>query len=76
MERLTERDEDGYTYYPLCEDCLCHGIGCFEKGCGFLDTIRDKLAAYEDTAMEPEQIKEMQKELEDLRAKTAGGKKK
>ncbi len=74
MERLTDRDERGDTYYPLCEDCLCHGIGCFEKGCGFLDTIRDKLADYEDTDLEPEQIREMQKELEE-KAKAAGGKK-
>ena len=52
MKRLTRRTDEGiaYTKIPLNESHI--GFQCFT---GF---IADRLAAYEDTGLEPEEIAE------------------
>lgn len=57
MERLTARAPSGHPFYPKCfeqcdgypydKDCLC---------CTLEDDIAEKLASYEDTGLEPEEI--------------------
>lgn len=62
MERLTARNENGAAYYPHCfkEDTCC-GDGVSEKcnDCKFEKEISERLAAYEDTNLTPEQIIEI-----------------
>lgn len=59
MERLTKRDHEG-LYYPYCFEC-CHGhpdaVACLS--CTFDGKIIERLAAYEDTGLEPEEVKDM-----------------
>ena len=61
MERYTEKHygEDGY--YLVCSG-NCETLNCGD--CGILDKIVDRLAAYEDTGLEPEEVRS-QKELFD-----------
>ena len=62
MERLTERTEEGNAYYPHCfREDTCGGFGCAEHSgaCEFSEKVCEKLAAYEDTGLMPEQIYEM-----------------
>ena len=63
MNRLTERiNGEAYVkrYGGLTSICYgCDRVGtCKKKKCGFYHAI-DKLAAYEDTGFEPEQIKQL-----------------
>lgn len=55
MERLTKR-ENGHAHYPRCFEEPCGGMGCRTDGCEFKDEICDRLAAYEDTGLEPESV--------------------
>lgn len=67
MERLTFRDECGDAY--LCCDETCGGIGtpscedcpvpCYEAKKAYA-----RLAAYEDTGLEPEEVKDMAENAE------------
>lgn len=59
MDRLTKRDHDS-LYYPHCFEC-CHGHPDADAclSCQFETTIIERLAAYEDTNLEPEDIKEL-----------------
>ncbi|MBE5928481.1 MAG: hypothetical protein E7267_03790 [Lachnospiraceae bacterium] len=62
MERLTKRNPRGEAYYPYCfKENTCAGNGRNDKcnHCSFDYRICDKLAAYEDIGLEPEQIIEM-----------------
>ena len=56
MERLTRRSDTGHAYYPRCFEEPCNGNGCKFKDCPFDETICERLAAYEDTGLEPESV--------------------
>ena len=59
MERLTEwnGEQTRHAYYPRCFEEPCYGSGCKIKGCPFEEAVCDRLAAYEDTGLTPEEIK-------------------
>ena len=74
MNRLTARDEYGNAYYPKCFDEPCNGGGCTKDMCDFATEVCEKLAAYEDTVLDPEQLSvideeysKMAKELAEIR---------
>ena len=53
MERLTRRSDTGHAYYPRCFEEPCNRR-C--EDCLFDETICKRLAAYEDTGLEPESV--------------------
>ena len=55
MERMTKR-ENGHVYYPRCFEEPCGGMGCLTEDCGFKVEICERLAAYEDTGLEPDEV--------------------
>ena len=55
MERLTKR-ENGHAHYPRCFEEPCGGMGCRTEDCEFRVEICNRLAAYEDTGLEPEEV--------------------
>lgn len=55
MERLTERTEDGNLYLTPEPETDVYG-NYTEKGYEQLDVIYNRLAAYEDTGLTPEEI--------------------
>ena len=59
MERLTEWNDEQtrHAYYPRCFEEPCYGSGCKIKDCPFETAVCDRLAAYEDTGLTPEEIK-------------------
>lgn len=59
MERLTKWNESSYkhAYYPRCVKEPCYGRGCKIKDCPFEIAVCERLAAYEDTGLTPEEIK-------------------
>lgn len=62
MERLTARDNYGEAYYPHCFRVKeCEGDGASERcnNCKFATNICERLAAYEDLGLTPEQLKEI-----------------
>ena len=61
MERYTEKHYGENGYYLVCSG-NCETLNCGD--CGILDKIVDRLAAYEDTGLEPEEVRS-QKELFD-----------
>lgn len=55
MERLTEKRYLGNRYYTKCtETCFLEDIDCGD--CEKFDTLLDRLGAYEDTGLMPEEI--------------------
>lgn len=58
MERLTEWNgwQTRHAYYPRCFEEPCYGSGCKIKDCPFEEAVCDRLAAYEDTGLTPEEI--------------------
>ena len=54
MERYTENHYDGNGYYLICSG-NCETLNCGD--CDILGEIVDRLAAYEDTRLEPEDFK-------------------
>ena len=56
MERMTERSESGHAYYPQCFKEPCYGSGCKIKDCPFETAVCERLAAYEDTGLTPDQV--------------------
>jgi len=55
MERLTEKHYGTDGYFMKCsEDCANDDEMC--GGCPYLDKIIDRLGAYEDTGLTPEQV--------------------
>ena len=58
MERLTEWNESSHkhAYYPRCLEEPCYGSGCKLKDCPFETAACERLAAYEDTGLEPEEV--------------------
>ena len=59
MKRLTARDEHGNAYYLKCFDEPCNSGGCPPPPPPPPLEVYDKLAAYEDTGISPEQIREI-----------------
>lgn len=59
MERLTEWNggQTCHAYYPRCFKEPCYGRGCKIKNCPFDTAVCERLAAYEDTGLTPEEIK-------------------
>ena len=59
MERLTEWNDrqPRDAYYPRCFEEPCYGGGCKIKDCPFETAVCERLAAYEDTGLTPEEIK-------------------
>ena len=59
MERLTKWNGSSYkhAYYPRCFKEPCYGSGCKIKDCPFETAVCERLAAYEDTGLTPEEIK-------------------
>lgn len=58
MERLTEWNDEQtrHAYYPRCFKDPCYGNGCKINDCPFETAVCDRLAAYEDTGLEPEAV--------------------
>lgn len=58
MERLTEWNDEQtcHAYYPRCFKDPCYGSGCKIENCPFEAAVCDRLAAYEDTGLEPEAV--------------------
>lgn len=71
MERLTKRDTDGQAMMD-CEKCKAdwtgkHGepmVDCTALYCR--NRLKDRLAAYEDTGLEPREVSAIVKEWSDL----------
>ena len=59
MERLTQWNElsHKHAYYPRCFEEPCYGSGCKIKDCPFKTAVCERLAAYEDIGLMPEEIK-------------------
>ena len=59
MERLTEwnGEQPRHAYYPSCFKAPCYGDGCKINDCLFETAACDRLAAYEDIGLTPEEIK-------------------
>ena len=53
MERLTRRSDTGNAYYPRCFEEPCNRR-C--EDCLFDEAICKRLAAYEDTGLDPEEV--------------------
>lgn len=58
MERLTKW-ENGHAYYPRCFENPCYGGGCITRDYPFETAICERLAAYEDTGLMPEEVLSM-----------------
>ena len=56
MERYTRKHYGENGYYIICSE-NCETLNCGD--CGILDKIVDRLAAYEDTGLSPEEIIEL-----------------
>lgn len=58
MERLTEwnGEQTRHAYYPRCFEEPCYGSGCKIEDCPFETAACERLAAYEDTGLEPEAV--------------------
>lgn len=65
MERLTKR-ENGHAHYPRCFEKPCGGMGCRTEDCEFEFEICERLADYEDTGLEPDEVTALQKDWSDL----------
>ena len=61
MERLTEWNggKARHAYYPRCFKYPCYGNGCKIKDCPLEIAVCDRLAAYDDTGMTTEEIKDL-----------------
>ena len=57
MERLTAwtGGQPRHAYHPRCFEEPCYGSGCKIKDCPFETAVCERLAAYEDTGLTPEQ---------------------
>lgn len=61
MARLTERSavDKRYYYYPYCfQENTCGGEGCKKEMCDFSIQVCNRLGAYEDTELEPEEVQQ------------------
>lgn len=63
MDRLTERNEYGKAYYRRCYASPCDGTGGSCDNCNLIDIdVCEALAAYEDTGITPDQMREISNE--------------
>lgn len=63
MDRLTERNEYGEAYYKRCYTSSCDGTGEDCDNCNLIDVdVCEALAAYEDTGITPDQMREISDE--------------
>ena len=72
MERLTARNKNGEAYYPEC--CLkdgCDGFGGNCDNCKFSYGVCETLAAYEDTCLTPDQLRQIRIWYEELATELA-----
>lgn len=76
MNRLTARDEYGNAYYLKCFDEPCNSGGCTKNMCDFAVEVCDKLAAYEDTGLDPEQLSVIDEEYSKMAKELAEERKK
>ena len=60
MEGLTEKYYLGADHYMKCSENCDVDMGCID--CPSFDRLVERLAAYEDTGLEPEEIKSMKDE--------------
>ena len=63
MERLTKW-ENGHAYSTRCFKEPCYGSGCKINDCPFETAVCDRLAAYEDTGLTPEEVERSKLEIE------------
>ena len=58
MERMTEWNDEQtrHAYYPRCFEEPCYGGGCKINDCPFETAVCERLAAYEDTGLMPEEV--------------------
>lgn len=63
MERLSKRciEAIGGYIYAKCENCTDKLDSCYEEGCNVPRGALTKLAAYENTGLEPWQVRELMK---------------
>lgn len=63
MDRLTTRGPEGNAYYPKCFEGECFGMESREEceKCQMTFDICERLAAYEDLGLLPEQLREIDK---------------
>lgn len=61
MERYTEKHYGENGYYLVCSG-NCETLNCGD--CGILGKIVDRLAAYEGTGLEPEEISKIREDVE------------
>lgn len=64
MERLTEKHYLGTDHYMKCSGSCNVDMGCID--CPSFDRLVERLAAYEDTGLEPEYVTALQKDWSDL----------
>lgn len=64
MERLTEKHYLGTDHYMKCSENCDVDMGCIE--CPSFDRLVERLAAYEDTGLEPREVSAIVKEWSDL----------
>lgn len=64
MERLTEKHYLGTDHYMKCSGNCNVGMDCID--CPSFDRLVERLAAYEDTGLEPEEVTALQKDWSDL----------
>lgn len=65
MARLTEPSPawDG-DIIMCCQGCMYHQDGCAPPACNGLMEVANKLAAYEDTGLSPEEVEALQGNLD------------
>jgi hypothetical protein len=63
MKRLTEKHYLGADHYIKCSDSCNVDMDCID--CTSFDRLVERLAAYEDTWLEPEEITAMQQTLDE-----------
>lgn len=64
MERLTEKHYLGTDHYMKCSENCDVDMGCID--CPSFDRLVERLAAYEDTGLEPREVSAIVKEWSDL----------
>ena len=64
MERLTEKHYIGTDHYMKCSGNCNVDMDCID--CPSFDRLVERLAAYEDTGLEPEEVTALQKDWSDL----------
>ena len=64
MERLTEKHYLGTDHYMKCSGSCNVDMDCID--CPSFDCLVERLAAYEDTGLEPDEVTALQKDWSDL----------